>query len=351
MRCRSLTTASTRPPIRRSGPRTASSASFPVPIAGKTGTAEKLVTLPGYPPPEPVVVVRLRADGQPEIVVCAVIENGGHGGDAAAPAALQVFRRPSKKVPRQHSDNLPRPQSDLSDPLPMLVSTLDSTTIGARALAWCSRPEARRANEHRSSTPPVGTAPAASPKRSARLGSYAGSTGSCCLLFLRSLATGSWRSTDHPARNRATEPCSVASPVYAVSGLAALRSIVDRSGGLPPPPTLDLRRLSWRDGVRARRGRGDPWLAPLDRHRLLPLPALGVRQGALRPLPGGLPGRVREADRRGLGAPACDRARRRADPARLCPAGYRNCARLRGNSCRYAARRRRSLASPDRRSG
>jgi penicillin-binding protein 2 len=27
----------------------------------------------------------------PTIVVCAVIENGGHGGTAAAPAALQVF--------------------------------------------------------------------------------------------------------------------------------------------------------------------------------------------------------------------------------------------------------------------
>ena len=38
---------------------------FPVSIAGKTGTAEKVVTLPGYTrPPEPVVVVRLRADRQ-----------------------------------------------------------------------------------------------------------------------------------------------------------------------------------------------------------------------------------------------------------------------------------------------
>ena len=29
----------------------------------------------------------------PTIVVCAVIENGGHGGTAAAPAALQVFEQ------------------------------------------------------------------------------------------------------------------------------------------------------------------------------------------------------------------------------------------------------------------
>jgi penicillin-binding protein 2 len=65
---------------------------FPVPIAGKTGTAQKLITLPGY-----------RGElnqswwcgygpvGKPTIVVCAVIENGGHGGVAAAPAALKVF--------------------------------------------------------------------------------------------------------------------------------------------------------------------------------------------------------------------------------------------------------------------
>jgi penicillin-binding protein 2 len=69
---------------------------FPVEIAGKTGTAEKLVTLPGdsralkldqswwcgYGPVD-----------NPTIVVCAVIENGGHGGTAAAPAALKVFQR------------------------------------------------------------------------------------------------------------------------------------------------------------------------------------------------------------------------------------------------------------------
>jgi penicillin-binding protein 2 len=67
--------------------------SYSVPIAGKTGTAEKSVTLPGfsglmdqawwcgYGP----------TDKTPELVVCAVIENGGHGGTAAAPAALRVF--------------------------------------------------------------------------------------------------------------------------------------------------------------------------------------------------------------------------------------------------------------------
>jgi penicillin-binding protein 2 len=66
---------------------------FPVDIAGKTGTAEKFVDLGsfgrmmdqawwcGYGP----------ADTTAELVVCVVIENGGHGGTAAAPAALKVF--------------------------------------------------------------------------------------------------------------------------------------------------------------------------------------------------------------------------------------------------------------------
>lgn len=67
---------------------------FPVPIAGKTGTAEKYVKLPGY--------AGLRDQSwwcgygpfdSPEIAVCALIENGGHGGTAAAPAALKVFEK------------------------------------------------------------------------------------------------------------------------------------------------------------------------------------------------------------------------------------------------------------------
>jgi penicillin-binding protein 2 len=54
--------------------------SFPVEIAGTTGTAEKWNEEAGWGPTD-----------DPEVVVCALIENGGHGGSAAAPAALKVF--------------------------------------------------------------------------------------------------------------------------------------------------------------------------------------------------------------------------------------------------------------------
>ena len=69
---------------------------FPVSIAGKTGTAEKLVTLPGYPNPLKFNQSWWCGYGptdNPTIAVCAVIENGGHGGTAAAPAALKVFEK------------------------------------------------------------------------------------------------------------------------------------------------------------------------------------------------------------------------------------------------------------------
>jgi penicillin-binding protein 2 len=65
---------------------------FPIDVAGKTGTAEKWSEQHGrmldqswwcgYGPSE-----------KPTLVVCAVIENGGFGAEAAAPAALKVFEQ------------------------------------------------------------------------------------------------------------------------------------------------------------------------------------------------------------------------------------------------------------------
>jgi penicillin-binding protein 2 len=71
-------------------------ASFPVAIAGKTGTAEKIVHLPGYP--HGLLFDQSWWCGfgpyeNPSLVVCTVIENGGHGGTAAAPASLKVFEQ------------------------------------------------------------------------------------------------------------------------------------------------------------------------------------------------------------------------------------------------------------------
>ena len=70
--------------------------SFSVPVAGKTGTAEKVVTLPGNSTPllldQSWFCAYAPADS-PTITACAVIENGGHGGTAAAPAVLKLFEQ------------------------------------------------------------------------------------------------------------------------------------------------------------------------------------------------------------------------------------------------------------------
>lgn len=71
-------------------------ASYEVSISGKTGTAEKVVRVPGYPEDHLEDQSWFCGWGPSEsarIVVCALIENGGHGSAAAAPAALKVFER------------------------------------------------------------------------------------------------------------------------------------------------------------------------------------------------------------------------------------------------------------------
>jgi len=71
-------------------------ASYEIPISGKTGTAEKVVPLPGYPSDhleDQSWWCGWGPSDEAEIVVCALIENGGHGSTAAAPAALRVFEK------------------------------------------------------------------------------------------------------------------------------------------------------------------------------------------------------------------------------------------------------------------
>jgi penicillin-binding protein 2 len=82
---------------------------FSIPVCGKTGTAEKVVTVGDF--------TGLRDQSwwvgwapcdQPKIVVAALIENGGHGGSAAAPAAARVFAKYFNVAPPElgyiHSD-------------------------------------------------------------------------------------------------------------------------------------------------------------------------------------------------------------------------------------------------------
>jgi penicillin-binding protein 2 len=69
---------------------------YAVPISGKTGTAEKVVALPGYPPghlEDQSWFCGWGPSDAARIVVCALIENGGHGSAAAAPAAMKVFEK------------------------------------------------------------------------------------------------------------------------------------------------------------------------------------------------------------------------------------------------------------------
>ncbi len=67
---------------------------YVIPISGKTGTAEKVVPLPGYPAghlEDQSWWCGWGPSDNAKLVVCALIENGGHGSTAAAPAALRVF--------------------------------------------------------------------------------------------------------------------------------------------------------------------------------------------------------------------------------------------------------------------
>jgi penicillin-binding protein 2 len=65
---------------------------FEIPVAGKTGTAEKLSQQHGRMLDQSWWCGYGPADDA-ELVVCAVIENGGFGAEAAAPAALKVFEK------------------------------------------------------------------------------------------------------------------------------------------------------------------------------------------------------------------------------------------------------------------
>jgi penicillin-binding protein 2 len=70
---------------------------YPIPIAGKTGTAQKIISIPGYTGEQDQSwwcgYGPYNSTEPPQIAVCALIENGGFGAEAAAPAALRVFQQ------------------------------------------------------------------------------------------------------------------------------------------------------------------------------------------------------------------------------------------------------------------
>jgi penicillin-binding protein 2 len=66
---------------------------FPIPIAGKTGTAQKRPSSAQYNQSWWCGYGPYGETQPPQLVVCALIENGGFGADAAAPAALKVFQQ------------------------------------------------------------------------------------------------------------------------------------------------------------------------------------------------------------------------------------------------------------------
>jgi penicillin-binding protein 2 len=61
---------------------------FPFPVAGKTGTAERGVTIP-----DQSWYVALAPADNPEVVVAVTIERGGFGVDAAAPVAARILEQ------------------------------------------------------------------------------------------------------------------------------------------------------------------------------------------------------------------------------------------------------------------
>jgi penicillin-binding protein 2 len=67
---------------------------FPIPIAGKTGTAEKSRDLGGYADlVDQSWFCGYGPSDQPELVVCGIVENGGFGGAVAAPMTQKIFAK------------------------------------------------------------------------------------------------------------------------------------------------------------------------------------------------------------------------------------------------------------------
>jgi penicillin-binding protein 2 len=79
-----------------SGTSTSVFGSFPVPVAGKTGTAE------APPGSDHSWYASWAPAGHPSVVVVVLIEHGGFGAEAAAPAAREIYEAFFRLKPKQH---------------------------------------------------------------------------------------------------------------------------------------------------------------------------------------------------------------------------------------------------------
>ena len=189
--------------------------------------------------------------------------------------------------------------------------------------------------------------------RSASAACCAGSTGCCCSRSRAVVGYGLWAidgiTHARPRRLGGLAPGGCTPSPARCSSSVVLFIDPDT---LPAAAPADLLRDARRDAVRARRGRGDARLAALDQRRLLHVPAVRVRQGAVRARARRLPRRPRRGRSTLAGAPlARDRLRARADRARLRAAGHRHRARLHRRARRGALRRRRALVASRRAAG
>ena len=290
---------------------------------GHGGEGRSAARLRAAAAPGPVLVVRLRpadATETPKIAVCAVIENGGHGGTAAAPAALKVF----EQFFHTQADRRPR-----ADPLRLAMADLVYTPTER------SRARARRRELTQE-------APLLARLDWVMLGTV------LAIVGLRALERSpASRATTSPAAPTTT---STASSCSSAIGLRRpRRRDPDRPRDLPPVREADLRRAR----SSCSRSCSSPGTVARGSKRWIDLGFFRFQPSEFgklldRPRARRLPRRPVPADRRVADVADRGRAGAAADAARVHPAGHRLRARLRRRARRRAADRRRALVAPRR---
>ena len=253
---------------------------YPISIAGKTGTAEKVVNLPGYP--------------------------AGHLEDQSWWCGYGPVRGRRARRLRRDRERRPRLVGRGARGAPGLREVLQPQGrppgSGERRLIVDTR--------HR----PAGLRSRLARRLRRRRASCADSTGCCCSPSRPSSATASGRSAGSPGSTspatRTTSSCGRRSPRR--SGPPAMLVAIF------VPPSLYQRHWRFlyggtigRDGLRLRLRRGGARLEALDRPRAVPVPAVRVRQAVLRARDRRLPRRAWPTRRRarhrrdGRSASAC----------------------------------------------